>query len=88
MSGNSCLEARSVLLLAQEGKLSLSDDVPKYFPELPTHANGVTIRHLMNHTSGLRDYLTLMNVAGRSFDGVAAGLMLRVLTVGTPPLSA
>ena len=80
--------ATAVLLLAQEGKLSLSDDVRKYFPELPAYANGVTIRHLLNHTTGIRDYFTLMNAAGRSFDGVAAGLMLRVLTVGTPPLSA
>jgi CubicO group peptidase (beta-lactamase class C family) len=78
--------ATAVLLLAQEGKLSLSDDVRKYFPEMPAYASGVTIRHLLNHTSGIRDYLTLMNVAGRSFDGVADTLdFLRLITRSTEP---
>ncbi|MFI5235789.1 MAG: serine hydrolase domain-containing protein [Gemmatimonadales bacterium] len=44
-----------VLLLAQEGKLSLDDPVSKYFPEL-TRANEVTIRNLLSHTSGYEDY--------------------------------
>jgi CubicO group peptidase (beta-lactamase class C family) len=63
--------ATAILLLAQDGKLSLEDDIRRYFPEMPAYASGVTIRNMLNHTSGIRDYLTLMNVAGRSSDGVA-----------------
>lgn len=78
--------ATAVVLLAQEGKLSLSDDVRKYFPELPAYANGVTIRHLLNHTSGIRDYFTLMNAGGRSLEGVGDTLdFLRLITRSTEP---
>ena len=47
--------AASILLLAQQGKLSLDDDVHKYIPELPDFGERITLRHLMHHTSGLRD---------------------------------
>src|SRR5712691_744268 len=62
--------AASVLLLEKEGKLSLNDDVRKYIPELSDYGQKVTILHLLNHTSGLRDYLTLMDLAGIHIDGV------------------
>lgn len=60
--------AASILLLAQQGKLSLDDDVRKHIPELPAYQNLITIRHLLHHTSGLRDYLTLFSLAGVNFD--------------------
>ncbi len=47
--------ASAVLLLQQDGKLSLDDTVSKFFPEL-TRANEVTIRELLSHTSGYEDY--------------------------------
>ncbi len=56
--------AMAVVLLAQQGKLSLDDDVRKHIPELPAYQKPVTIRHLLTHTSGLRDYLTLWYLAG------------------------
>lgn len=56
--------AMSVVLLAQQGKLSLDDDVRKHIPELPAYEKPVTIRHILTHTSGLRDYLTLWYLAG------------------------
>jgi CubicO group peptidase (beta-lactamase class C family) len=56
--------AFSILLLEREGKLSLDDDVRKYVPELQALEPTVTLRHLMLHTSGLRDYLTLWALAG------------------------
>lgn len=62
--------AAAIVLLAQNGKLSLDDDVRKYVPELPDYGKTITIRHLLNHTSGLRDYLTLFSLAGVDFDGV------------------
>ena len=60
--------AASIVLLAQQGKLSLDDDVRKLIPELPAYQKPVTIRHMLNHTSGLRDYLTLFSLAGVDFD--------------------
>jgi CubicO group peptidase (beta-lactamase class C family) len=62
--------ASSILLLEKQGKLSLNDDVRKYIPELPDYGQKITILHLLNHTSGLRDYLTLFDLAGINIDSV------------------
>lgn len=62
--------AAAMVLLAQDGKLSIDDEVRRYIPELPAYQKPVTIRHLLNHTSGLRDYLTLMQLHGTDFAGV------------------
>ncbi len=51
------ITATAILLLVQEGKLNLDDAVQKWIPNLPYE--GITIRHLLNHTSGLPDYLDL-----------------------------
>lgn len=59
--------AMCVALLIQEGKLSLDDDVHYYIPELPDYGAPITIRHLIHHTSGIRDYLTLEDIAGIPF---------------------
>lgn len=58
--------AACVHLLALDGKLSLDDDIRKHFPELPKYERPITVRHLLHHTSGLRDYLTLFSLSGRS----------------------
>lgn len=52
--------AASILLLAQQRKLSLDDDVHHFVPELPDYGARVSIRHLLHHTSGIRDYLALL----------------------------
>jgi CubicO group peptidase (beta-lactamase class C family) len=56
--------ATAVLLLAREGKLSLDDPVRKHLPELPDVGAPVTIRHMLQHTSGLRDWGILAAIAG------------------------
>jgi CubicO group peptidase (beta-lactamase class C family) len=56
--------AASVLLLVQQGKLSLTDDVRKYIPELPDYGTPITINDLLGHTSGLRDWGTVEAMAG------------------------
>jgi CubicO group peptidase (beta-lactamase class C family) len=56
--------AAAVLLLAEQGKLSLSDPISKYFPELPNYGTPITIDHLLHHTSGLRDWGSVEEVAG------------------------
>jgi len=66
--------AASILLLEQQGKLSINDDVRKYIPELPDYSKSggtkITILNLLNHTSGLRDYLGLLGMAGINGDSV------------------
>ena len=59
--------AASIVLLSLDGALSLDDDVRVHLPELPDYGDPITIRHLLHHTSGLRDYLNLMALAGREF---------------------
>lgn len=56
--------AFSVLLLAQQGKLSLDDPVRKYIQELRDFGTPITIRHLLHHTSGLRDQWNLLIMSG------------------------
>jgi CubicO group peptidase (beta-lactamase class C family) len=59
----------SILLLAQRSKLSLDDDVRKYIPEWADHGSPITIRHLLTHTSGLRDAFQLQGLAPPLEDG-------------------
>ena len=56
--------AMAVMLLARDGKLSLDDEVRKYVPELRDFGTPITIRHLMHHTSGLRDQWNLLIMSG------------------------
>lgn len=60
--------AFAVMLLVEQGKVSLDDDVRKHIPELPDLGNVVTVRHLLTHTSGYREYLNALVLAGRRLD--------------------
>lgn len=57
----------SILLLEEQGKLSLDDKIQKYLPDFPAYNSTLTIRNFIHHTSGVRDYLTLMYLKGRSY---------------------
>ncbi|HVG07418.1 MAG TPA: serine hydrolase domain-containing protein [Thermoanaerobaculia bacterium] len=65
------ITATAILLLAQDGKLSLDDDVRKHIPEMPDLGTPVTLRHLLHHTSGVRDYIELLQLGEISFEDVA-----------------
>jgi len=56
--------ALAIQLLAGDGKLSLDDSVRKYVPELPDYGTPLTIRHMLTHTSGLRDWGSVAGIAG------------------------
>ncbi|HUQ19152.1 MAG TPA: serine hydrolase [Gemmatimonadaceae bacterium] len=60
--------ATSMLLLAQDGKVSLSDDIRKYLPELPDYGHKVTIDNLLTHTGGIRDWTGLLPFAPEGTD--------------------
>jgi CubicO group peptidase (beta-lactamase class C family) len=56
--------AFSILLLQQQGKLSVDDDIRKFLPEIRDYGKRITLHHLMTHTSGMRDYAGLFDLAG------------------------
>jgi CubicO group peptidase (beta-lactamase class C family) len=56
--------AAAVMLLVQDGKLSLDDDIRKHLPEVPNFGKTITIRNLLTHTSGLRDQWGLLGLKG------------------------
>ena len=57
----------AVLLLEEQGKIGLDDKIQKYLPDFPEYEAPLTIRHFIHHTSGVRDYLTLMYLKGRNY---------------------
>lgn len=82
--------AAAIALLAQDGKLSIDDDVRRFVPELPAYERPITLRMLLNHTSGIRDYLTLFALRGVDFDGItgdaeALDAIVRQRQVNFPP---
>src|SRR5258705_4506707 len=73
--------AMAIVMLAQQGKLSLDDDVRKYVPEVPDFGERITIRHLIHHTSGLRDQWSLLELAGwREDDVITEGDILDLVS--------
>ena len=62
--------AYAIAVLARKGKLSLDDDIRKYLPEVPDFGETITIRHLVHHTSGMRDQWNLLAAAGWRLDDV------------------
>lgn len=56
--------ATSILLLVEAGKVNLDDSVQQYIPEFPVYDHTITLRQIMNHTSGLRDWGTLASLGG------------------------
>jgi len=58
------ITAMAMLLLVQDGQISLDDDIRKYLPEMPNYGSTITIRHMLHHTSGLRNYDDLFDLEG------------------------
>lgn len=63
--------AAAIWLLVQEGRVSLDDEVQRWVPELPRLGHRVTLRHLLHHTSGVRDYIDLLSSAGTQWEAVS-----------------
>ncbi len=74
--------AASVVLLALEGKVGLDEPVRKYIPELPDYGAPLTVRHLLNHTSGIRDWGSVLELTGygRGMRMVSQALAFDVIT--------
>ncbi len=73
--------AFAIYLLAKEGRLALEDDVRKYIPELPPYGKTIRIRHLLAHTSGIRDLAATLTLAGWHIEDVmTTEQILKVIT--------
>ncbi|MEO1485222.1 MAG: serine hydrolase [Bacteroidota bacterium] len=57
--------AVSILMLMEQGKLSLQDEITKYIEDYPTHGHSITIHHLLTHTSGIKSYTGMEKWVGR-----------------------
>ena len=82
--------AMAIAILDQQGELSLDDPLGKFFPEFPDWAKTTKVRHLVHHTSGIRDYLTLAWLAGMGdeayySDEFALDLLSRQEALNFPP---
>jgi CubicO group peptidase (beta-lactamase class C family) len=51
----------AILMLLEEGKLSLEDDITKFIPEYPTKGKKITVHHLLTHTSGIKSYTSMQS---------------------------
>lgn len=60
----------AIAMLVEKGKLSLDDDIRKHLPDIPDFGRPITVRHLLHHTSGLRDWPETLTVAGKSMSEV------------------
>jgi CubicO group peptidase (beta-lactamase class C family) len=73
--------AFSIAMLADQGKISVDDDIRKYLPELPDFGHKITIKQLAHHSSGLRDQWNLLAMAGwRLDDVITRSQVLRLLS--------
>jgi len=84
-SNSKAFTAMAIMMLAERGKLSYDDPLTKFFPQFPPYAKRITVRHLLHHTSGIRDY-------GEDFDdsnlrpGTVSKLLLAWLAERTSPV--
>jgi CubicO group peptidase (beta-lactamase class C family) len=78
--------ALCIAMLASEGLLSLDDDIRVHVPEIPDYGNTITVRHLIHHTSGLRDMWDLLRLVGWRYDDlITEGDMLWVASRQAAP---
>ena len=71
--------AAATLLLVEEGKLSLTEDVHQYIPELPDYGSRITLDHLLTHTSGIRDWTGMTPISAEDPDALKLVLRQRGL---------
>jgi CubicO group peptidase (beta-lactamase class C family) len=77
---------QAVALLEKQGRLFLDDDVRKLIPELPDFGTPVRLRHLLFHSSGLRDWLPVLQLAGRDKEEVTIDRVLKIVQAQKKPI--
>ena len=79
---------QAVALLEKQGRLSLDEDVRKFIPEIPDFGTPVRVRHLVFHTSGLRDWLPVLQLTGREGEEISIDQVLKIIGAQKKPLFA
>ena len=79
--------AAAIVLAAEQGFLSLDDDVRKYIPEIPDYGHAITLREMLHHTSGFRDFLTLFALGGREAGDVHSEAEITGMIAGQKALN-
>ena len=70
---------QAVAILEKQGKLTLDDDLRKFIPEIPDFGTPVKLRHLLFHSSGLRDWLPVLQLAGRDREEFTLEKVLKIV---------
>jgi len=68
--------AVSILMLLEEGKLSLEDEITKFIPDYPTQGTKITIHHLLTHTSGIKSYTSIPSLADYARDDISVTTLI------------
>lgn len=86
-SNSKAFTAMAIMMLAEQGELSYEDPLTKFFPEFPRYAQRITVRHLLHHTSGMRDYAEFFDDS-KARPGEVAKLLMQALIAQKTPLFA
>lgn len=86
-SNSKAFTAIAIMMLAERGKLTYEDPLTKFFPEFPRYAKRITVRHLLHHTSGIRDYEEFFDDS-TARPGQTSLLLLKALAQQSSPLFA
>jgi len=70
---------QAIAMLENQGKLNLDEDVRKFIPEIPDFGNPIKLRHLLYHSSGLRDWLPVLQLTGRDKEEVTLEKVLKIV---------
>jgi len=70
---------QAIAMLEKQGKLNLDDDVRKFIPEIPDFGTPIKLRHLLYHSSGLRDWLPALQLSGRDKEEVTLEKVLKII---------
>ncbi|WP_332878619.1 serine hydrolase domain-containing protein [Massilia sp. S19_KUP03_FR1] len=71
--------AAAIMLLAEQGKLSLADDITKYLPAYATHGSTITIENLLTHTAGIKNYTALPKFPSIARTDMTVAQMLQLI---------
>lgn len=86
-SNSKAFTAMAIMMLAERGKLTYEDPLTKFFPEFPRYAKRITVRHLLHHTSGIRDYEEFFDDS-TARPGQTSPLLLKALAQQSSPVFA
>jgi CubicO group peptidase (beta-lactamase class C family) len=77
----------AIAMLVRDGQLSLDDGIRSHLPEMPDYGTPIRVRHLLHHTSGIRDWVALVKISGHSLENMISDDYLFRLAIGQKELN-